>query len=206
MWWSSTSPARREIAVQRLAHEVVGEGVATWCRGDFGDQADGGRLREHGRQAGGAQPARALEQMQVEFASDHGREPQRRDGLARESRHTAADQGSNLLGDAQERIPGALVQALAGSEEADDLTEEERIASRDLVQPRDGPATHGRFGHRRDVRFDVRRFQAPQWDPPSDPGELSEDVRQLAHALVGLSVGRHEQDPRLGQRVPQVAQ
>jgi hypothetical protein len=102
--------------------------------------------------------------------------------------------------------PGALVQALAGREEADDLTEEERIASRDLVQPRDGPATHGRFGHRRDVRLDVRRCQAPQRDPPSDPGEFSEGVRQLAHALVGLPVGRHEQDPRLGQRVPQVAQ
>ena len=105
--------------------------------------------------------------------------------------------------------PVALVEALepvAGREQPDDLTEEERIASRDLVQPRDVPATHGRFGHRRDVRFDVRRCQAPQRDPPSDPGELGEDVGQLAHALVGLPVGRHEQDPRLGQRVPQVAQ
>ena len=202
-------PARREIAVQRLAHEVVGERVATWCRGDFGDQADGGRLREHGLHAGVAQPARALEQMQVELASDHGREPERRDRLAREGRHAATDQVSNLLGDAQERIPGPLVEArerVAGREEADDLTEEERIASRDLVQPRDGPATHGRFGHRRDVRLDVRRRQAPQRDPPSDPGELGEDVGQLAHALVGIPVGRHEQDPRLGQRVSQEAQ
>ena len=147
--------------------------------------------------------------MRVELAPDDGRQPQSRDGVAGKARQATADQGSDFVRDAKKGIPSRFVERLervAGRQQPDDLLKEVRVAARDFVQPRDGFPAHRRSGHRRDVRLDVRRRKAPEHDPRSDPREFREEVRQLAHALLGLPIGSHEQDPRLGQRVPEEAQ
>ena len=158
----------------------------------FGDEADRGGLREHGHHPGEAEPARSLEHMQVELASDDSRQPKSRDGLAGKGRHAAADQGPDFLRDAEEGIFDGLVVALKGvarHQLPNDLSKEVRIASRELVQPRDGPAAHRRPGHRRNVRLDVRRCQAPKRDPPSRPVRARRR-RRIARARASRPPGR----------------
>ena len=130
------APRRRKVVVERLPHQLVGERVPAGRRRELGDDADGARLTEHAEEPGRAQPARPLEQVQVELAPYHRRDPEECHGLARQSRDAAADQRAHLLGNAHERVLRARPEALGG-EQPDDLLDEEGIAAGDLVQPFD---------------------------------------------------------------------
>ena len=125
-----------------------------------------------------------------------------------QGRDAAADQRSNLLRNAEEGILGRLVEAperVVGRQQANDLSEEEGVAAGDLVQSRDGLVRRLRPGDGPDVGLEIRRRQTAKRDPCSDPGELGEDVTELADPPLRLSVGRYEQDTGLGERVAEEA-
>jgi hypothetical protein len=197
---------RREVVVQRLPHQLVGEGVAARRPRDLGDDAHGDRFLEHAEQPGRAQAARALEQDEVELAADHGGDAQDRDGLGRQAGHAAADQRADLLRDAQEGILDRVVERPLGRELPDDLTGEEGVAAGDLVQAGDHARGRPRAGHLLHVRRDVGGSQPAQGDPPSDAREFGERFALLAYPLLVLAVGRHEQHPGLRERLAEEAE
>ena len=202
------SSRRRKVVVQRLPHELVRERVAARRRRKLGDDADSGCLAEDGEEPGGSQPARPLQQVQLELPPDDGRDPENHHRLVGQGCDAAADQRSNLLRNAEEGILGRLVEAperVVRGQQADDLSEEEGVAAGDLVQSRDGLVRRLRPGDGPDVGLEVRRRQTAKRDPCSDPGELGEDVTELADPPLRLSVGRHEQDTGLGERVAEEA-
>ena len=201
-------PRRRKIVVERLAHQLVSERVAAPLRRKLGDHAHRCCLAQEVEKPGGCQPARSLEQVQVELPPDHGRDPERRDRLAGEACDAAADQRADLLRNAEEGVLDRLVEAcerVLGGEQADDLADEEGVASGDLVQPRDCLPRRGRTGDRPHVRLDVRRRQAAKRDPAADAGQLGERVTELERPPFGLSIGRHEQDAGFRERVAEEA-
>ena len=112
------SPGRREVVVQRLADELVRERVAPGGSRQLGDDPDGGCLPEDVEQSGRAEPARLLEEVEIELATDDRRDPEDSDRLVRQARHAAPDQNADLLRDAQKRIAGRLVEALERSSTA----------------------------------------------------------------------------------------
>jgi hypothetical protein len=202
-------PGRRKIVIERLPHELVREGVTVRRGGKLGDDAQRHCVVNHVEEPSRGQPAPALEQVQIELAPEDGSDPENRHRLTGQGGHAAADQRANLLRHASERVRARRVEALQGvlgSEKPDDLSQEEGIALGDLVQPHDEMARRPRSDEGRDVVVHVCRGQAAKRDPPSDSGELGEDVAQLAYPLLRLSVGSDEHDARLGERVAQEPQ
>ena len=85
------------------------------------------------------QPARVLEQVQVELPPDDRGDPERRDRFARQARDAAANEDTDLLRDAEEgvaRARRALLSVSSTVQQSDDLLDEEGVAGGDLVQPR----------------------------------------------------------------------
>ena len=184
------------------------ERVAARRRRKLGDDPDGDCLAEDGKEPSGSQPARPLQQVQLELPPDDGRDPENHHRLVGQGCDAAADQRTNLLRNAEEGILGRLVEAperVVGRQQANDLSEEEGVAAGDLVQSRHGLVRRLRPGDGPDVGLEVRRRQTAKRDPCSDPGELGEDVTELADPPLRLSVGRDEQDAGLGERVAEEA-
>ena len=87
-------------------------------------------------------------------------------------------------------ILGRLVEAperVVRGQQANNLSEEEGVAAGDLVQSRDGLMRRLRPGDGPDVGLEVRRRQPAKRDPCSDPGELGEDVTELADPPLRVS-------------------
>ena len=151
--------SRRKIVVQRLADELVRERVPARRGGQLGDDADRGGLLEDVEQAPGAQSARVLEEMKIEFAADDGGDPEGVHRLAREAGHAPANQDSDLLRDAEEGVARRLLESLerlVGGKQPDDLLDEEGVARRDLVEPCGDLARRLRPGDGLHVALDVR--------------------------------------------------
>jgi hypothetical protein len=123
-----------EIVVQRLAHELVGEAEPPGRDRVLQQHAGGDRLGDQVEQPRRAQPARQLEDPQVELAADDGGDAQHRARLRREAADAAADQRPDLLGHARQGLGGVRRPAWGvGREQARDLLEEERVAACDAA-------------------------------------------------------------------------
>ena len=200
--------AGREVVVQRLAHQVMGEGAPPRHRRQFADDADCGGLGQHLQQSRGREEADALQDLQVELAADHGGHPQRGHRFGGEPGHPPADQRSHLLRDAQERIAHRLAEPMhvTAFQQPHHLAHEERVAGRDLVQPGHqlarGPLSRD-GGH---VRLHIRGAKPAQGNSRADPRQLGEDVAELAHTRLPVTVRRHQRHPRIRQRVGQEPQ
>ena len=150
---------RRKIVVQRLADELVRERVPARRGGQFGDDADRGRLLQDVEQPPGTQSARVLQEMEIEFAADDGGDPEDVHRFAREPGHAPANQDTDLLRDAEEGVARRLLEALerlVGGKQPDDLLDEEGVARRDLVEPRGDLVRRLRPGDGLHVALDVR--------------------------------------------------
>ena len=85
------SSCRRKIVVQRLPHQLVRERVAPRRRRKLGDDSHGDCLAKDSQEPCGSEPARSLEQMQIELAPDDCRHAEHRRRLAGQAGHAAAD-------------------------------------------------------------------------------------------------------------------
>ena len=89
-------PCRRKIVIECLPHEFVRERVTMRCRGKLGDDAQRHCVAKDVEEPGRSQPARALEQIQIELPSDDGGDAENRHRLTGQVGHAAADQRANL--------------------------------------------------------------------------------------------------------------
>jgi hypothetical protein len=196
------APARgREVLVQRLAHELVGERVAP----------GGGRVLAHdpgplglgqGLDEGpGAQAADPAQEPQVEVAADHRGHLEVGHRLGGQAGQPATEQAAELLGDARpgsgRHAPGPG-QLAVGEQGPDQLADEQRVALGDLVDPghhRRGGRLAGQPPH---VGGHLGPAEAAEREAAPHPGQVAEQVGQLVEARVGVPVGADDHQPLVG--------
>ncbi len=139
-----------ELAVERVAHQRVGELTTRPGPGDVGHQPGRQRLVDHRGQAFLAQTRGGTENGQIELEADDGRQTQDAVGLRREPGEPAPDHVPNPFGDAQvfngkrDDPPAvAAVDATGLCQVANDLDHEEGVALGLLVDG--GGEEGGRF-------------------------------------------------------------
>ena len=187
----------REVVVERLAQQLVDEGVAPRERRVLGDHAGLGRLGEDIEQLCDPELGRLLEHPQLELPPGNGRHAQRRDRVSGEVGEPAAQQHADLFGDRPDRIDDvALVSEALRLHQPQHLTEEERVAAREHVQARGRRLRHLLTGHALDVCLDVLDVEARERQPRAEPGELPEKLRTLVGLGLALAVGTDQDDGR----------
>ena len=186
----------REVLIERLAHELVDEGVAPWKRRVLVDHTRVRGLVEHVEEPRHAEVGGPLERLQLKLAPGHGRDAQRPDRIRREIREPAAEQHPDLLRDRPHGL-AALVRQALGLHEPQHLAQEERVAAGQHVQPRGRGARGLLTRHALDVRLDVVHLEPLQRQPRPEARQLREQLGALVQLSLALAVRADEDDRRL---------
>ena len=196
------TPSRDQIVVERLAHQLVDEGVAPRHGGVLGDHAGIGGSVEHLEQPRYVELGGGLEHAELELTAHHRGHLERGHGVLGKVGQPAAQQGSHLLGEPAHRVGDALaaVRALA-EHQAHRLAEEEGVAAREHVEL--GADRRGGLGARDpgQVGLHIVDAQAVQRQPGAEPGQLGERLRVVVGLDLALAVGADHEHRRVGYRL-----